>query len=234
MIWEKLHSLYDGRIGLEPMSKLGETSIEGSVSRDYHMTNPSRFAQGEETIHPGLIGPTCVTSVRLMKTIIGGLDIQQDQIGIIKHREGLVRTDNTTGIKGSMQPFLFAQPEILLDEIGLHERFSPTHRDTTPADIRAVTKSFLEELLGFPFKLDWSLRIPGIRIMAECTSHGTSLHECHKAYTRTVHGTKRFYRMYSALHMSSLQMVMRWRRAAARLLFPYYYCCNTKPIRGYG
>ncbi len=100
-----------------------------------------------------------------------------------------------------VQAFLFAEAEVLPYEFGLQERLSPTHGHSTLADEGTVTDGFIEQFLGFPFKLHRSLRCPCIWIMTECTAHGTSLHECHKPDAGTIHSTKRLDRMYSAFHL---------------------------------
>ena len=64
--------------------------------------------------------------------------------------------------------------------------------ENTAGDEGTVTDGFIEQFLGFPFKLHRSLRCPCIGIMTVCTSHWASFKEYYQSYSWSVYRTTTF------------------------------------------
>ena len=96
-----------------------------------------------------------------------------------------------------------SQAEQFQKKIDLQKRLTAGDGDTAVSVEGAVVLILLDKRCGVPHVP--ALHIPGIRVMAVLTAHGTSLQENHKPHTGAIHSAEAFCGMNVCVHVRSVR-----------------------------
>ena len=160
-----------------------------------NMADPYGLADALQILHHLVGMRTLVTCKAGMQFIVHGLYVKQNQVRYFQKTAHCIVEDYTAGIQSRVYALLLAQTEVFLHEGGLDKGFAASAGNTAGLDEIAILQCFFQQLLGSPFVFDWSLQIPGVGIVAEKTTHGTTLHEGKETDTGTVDSAKGFQRV---------------------------------------
>lgn len=194
MVWQDVHPLYYAVLAYVACCGQQVLVIVVDAGGD-HMANPYGLADALQILHHLMGMRTLVTCKARMKFIVHGLYVKQNQVYYFQKAAHSIVEDYTAGIQSSVYAFLLAQTEVFLHEGSLDKGFAASTGNTACLDEIAILQCFFQQLLGSPFVFDWSLQIPGVGIVAEKTTHGTTLHEGKETDTRTVDSAKGFQRV---------------------------------------
>jgi hypothetical protein len=157
-----------------------------------NMSNPYGFAYALQILHHLMGMRTLMTCKAGMQFIVHGLYVKQNQVCYFQKVAYSIIEDYAAGIQSRMNAFLLAQAEIFFHKCCLDKGLATSAGNTASFDEIAILQCFFQQLLGSPFVFDWSLQIPGVGIVAEKTTHGTTLHEGKETDTGTVDSAKGF------------------------------------------
>lgn len=172
-------------------AKADEPIVVIRNARNNHMAYPSSYATLLKLVQESkviVLSDTCQLRIKLS---IHSLDIQQHKICLVKHTQGIFRTESSTCVECCMQAFVMAKTEILSHKLSLHQRLATRYGNATVLYKRTVTQSLIHKLLWSHLVLTCPFRIPRIGIVTIHTTQGAALHKRHKAHTGTVNGSKR-------------------------------------------
>lgn len=156
-----------------------------------HMAYPGSYATFLKLIQESkviILFDTCQLRIKLR---IHCLDVQQHKVCLVKHAQGIFRTESSTCVKSGMQAFFMAKTEILSHKLSLHQRLATRYGNATVLYERTVTQSLIHKLLRSHLILTCPFRIPRVGIVTIHTTQGATLHKRHKTHTGTVNGSKR-------------------------------------------
>ena len=194
MVWQDVHALYYAVLAYIACCGQQVLVIVVDAGGD-HMANPYRLAYALQIFHHlmrmGAIMP-CKSGVQF---IVYGFYVEQNQVCYFQKAAHSIVEDYTAGIQSRVYAFLLAETEVFLHEGSLHEGFATSAGNTACLDEIAILECFFQQLLGSPFVFDRSLQIPSVGIVAEKTTHGTTLHEGKETDTGTVDSAKGFQRV---------------------------------------
>ena len=132
--------------------------------------------------------------------IVNVLDVKQYGISIFHQRLKLAEIWFPSGerlcrcVKASVNTSKFGFAKKFYQEVNLQQCFAATYSDTSlVTPIRLISLCFIKEFVGREF-LSFA-KFPSIRIVAEQTSHRTSLQEDNKTNPRPVNRAEGFYRV---------------------------------------
>ena len=126
------------------------------------------------------------------------LDVQHDQVRqrhqfvVFRHQRSVLRIEGDAGaVDTGMDSSFLGQGEQVDQEIHLHQRLTAGDGQAAAVGVERLVLLVLLDDVG-RFHESAAVQVPGIRIVAVGTAHGTALHEYHEARAGSVDGSKAF------------------------------------------
>ena len=191
MVWKYVHTLYHTVLFHVTCGSHEVLVVVVDAWSDY-MPNPYWLADALQVFHHLMWMGAMVCCEAFMKFLVHCLHVKQNKVGNFqKAFYGIVKY-NSASVQSRVYALFLAQTEVFFHKGSLDKWFSAGTGNTACLDEIAILQCFFQQLLGSPFIFDRSLQIPGVGIVAEETTHGTTLYEGKETYARSVDRAKRF------------------------------------------
>lgn len=111
-------------IYMEMLGERGEAVVAVGIAWHEHMAYPRGFVNAVQIVEEGLVVGAGVPCVFLVQSVVEGLDVEQDEVGVFQHLTGFLVEDDATGVEGGMDAGLLAETEEVEEKVCLHEGFT--------------------------------------------------------------------------------------------------------------
>ena len=111
-------------IYMEMLGERGEAVVAVGIARHEHMAYPRGFVNAVQIVEEGLVVGAGVTRIVLVQSVVEGLDVKQDEVGVLQHLAGFLVEDDAAGVEGGVNAGLLAETEEVEEKVCLHEGFA--------------------------------------------------------------------------------------------------------------
>ena len=175
----------------EVLGQGGETLVGVGVARHKDVANPGGFVDVAQMVEEGLVVVACVSGVGGVERVVEGLDVEQDEVGVLECQSGFLAENHAAGVEGGVESGLVAEEQKLDEKVGLHEGFAARAGDASSADEVFVAECFGQQFFGRPLVLHGAIHCPRVGVVAEGAPHGAALEEGYETDAGAIDGPER-------------------------------------------